>query len=144
MVNHIIEALYKYFGKCPLLSDRTLRVDFLGADVDTEYTIDSVPCTAVIKRYLNGAEKRQYLFTIGSRSFYTPDVLIALENSGVFEDLASWVRNHNRSGILPELPSGCTAQNIEALSTVYVLESDAASSAARYQIQCKLIYLQEE
>ena len=144
MVNHIIEALYNYFGKCPLLSDRTLRVDFLGADIDKEYTIDSIPCNPVLKRYLDGTEKRQYLFTIGSRAFYTPDVLIALDNSGVFEDLAAWIKKHNRLGISPELPSGCTAQNIEALSTVYVLESDAASSAARYQIQCKLIYLQEE
>ncbi len=144
MVNHIIEALYKYFGKCPLLSDRTLRVDFLGADVDKEYTIDSVPCNPVIRRYLDGTEKRQYLFTIGSRSFYTPDVLIAIENSSVFEDLSAWIKSHNRSGFLPKLPNGCTAQNLEALSTVYVLESDAASSAARYQIQCKLIYLQEE
>lgn len=139
----IIEALYNYFGDCPLLANRILRVDFLGEETDAEYTIDSMPCTPTIKRYVDGSEKRQYLFTLGSRAFYNEDVLNALSNSGVFENIAAWLKKQSSAAALPKLPSGCEAQSIEALSTVYILESDAAIAAARYQIQCKLIYLQE-
>ncbi len=136
----IIDALEKYFIGCELLKDGALRVDFLG-EKPVEYTIEVLPCDPVVKRYLGGSTVRQYLFAFGSREFYSQERLQNIQNSAFYERLADWVETKSMSGVLPELPDGMEAQQLEVVSSGYLF--DGSMTNARYQIQLRLLYFKE-
>lgn len=136
----IIDALEKYFIGCELLKDGALRVDYLG-EKPVEYTIEVLPCDPVVKRYLGGSTVRQYLFAFGSREFYSQERLQNIQNSAFYELLADWVETRSMSGILPELPDGMEAQQLEVVSSGYLF--DGSITNARYQIQLRLLYFKE-
>lgn len=136
----IIDALEKYFIGCELLKDGALRVDYLG-EKPVEYTIEVLPCDPVVKRYLGGSTVRQYLFAFGSREFYSQERLQNIQNSAFYELLADWVETRSMSGILPELPDGMEAQQLEVASSGYLF--DGSMTNARYQIQLRLLYFKE-
>lgn len=136
----IIDALEKYFIGCELLKDGALRVDYLG-EKPVEYTIEVLPCDPVVKRYLGGSTVRQYLFAFGSREFYSQERLQNIQNSAFYERLADWVDTRSLSGILPELPDGMEAQQLEVVSSGYLF--DGSMTNARYQIQLRLLYFKE-
>lgn len=136
----IIDALEKYFIGCELLKDGALRVDYLG-EKPVEYTIEVLPCDPVVKRYLGGSTVRQYLFAFGSREFYSQERLQNIQNSAFYERLADWVETRSLSGILPELPEGMEAQQLEVVSSGYLF--DGSMTNARYQIQLRLLYFKE-
>lgn len=136
----IIDALEKYFIGCELLKDGALRVDYLG-ERPVEYTIEVLPCDPVVKRYLGGSTVRQYLFAFGSREFYSQERLQNIQNSAFYERLADWVETRSMSGVLPELPDGMEAQQLEVVSSGYLF--DGSMTNARYQIQLRLLYFKE-
>lgn len=136
----IIDALEKYFIGCELLKDGALRVDYLG-EKPVEYTIEVLPCDPVVKRYLGGSTVRQYLFAFGSREFYSQERLQNIQNSAFYERLADWVETKSVSGVLPELPDGMEAQQLEVVSSGYLF--DGSMTNARYQIQLRLLYFKE-
>ena len=136
----IIDALEKYFIGCELLKDGALRVDYLG-EKPVEYAIEVLPCDPVVKRYLGGSTVRQYLFAFGSREFYSQERLQNIQNSAFYERLADWVETRSMSGVLPELPDGMEAQQLEAVSSGYLF--DGSMTNARYQIQLRLLYFKE-
>lgn len=136
----IIDALEKYFIGCELLKDGALRVDYLG-EKPVEYTIEVLPCDPVVKRYLGGSTVRQYLFAFGSREFYSQERLQNIQNSAFYERLADWVETKSMSGVLPELPNGMEAQQLEVVSSGYLF--DGSMTNARYQIQLRLLYFKE-
>lgn len=136
----IIDALEKYFIGCELLKDGALRVDYLG-EKPVEYTIEVLPCDPVVKRYLGGSTVRQYLFAFGSREFYSQERLQNIQNSAFYERLADWVETKSMSGVLPELPDGIEAQQLEVVSSGYLF--DGSMTNARYQIQLRLLYFKE-
>ena len=136
----IIDALEKYFIGCELLKDGALRDDYLG-EKPVEYTIEVLPCDPVVKRYLGGSTVRQYLFAFGSREFYSQERLQNIQNSAFYERLADWVETKSMSGVLPELPDGMEAQQLEVVSSGYLF--DGSMTNARYQIQLRLLYFKE-
>lgn len=136
----IIDALEKYFIGCELLKDGALRVDYLG-EKPVEYTIEVLPCDPVVKRYLGESTVRQYLFAFGSREFYSQERLQNIQNSAFYERLADWVETKSMSGVLPELPDGMEAQQLEVVSSGYLF--DGSMTNARYQIQLRLLYFKE-
>ena len=136
----IIDALEKYFIGCELRKDGALRVDYLG-EKPVEYTIEVLPCDPVVKRYLGGSTVRQYLFAFGSREFYSQERLQNIQNSAFYERLADWVETKSMSGVLPELPDGMEAQQLEVVSSGYLF--DGSMTNARYQIQLRLLYFKE-
>ena len=138
----IIEGLRTYFIDCPLLDETgKIGVDFLGNEA-VEYVIESVPCEPVIARYVDGMSKRQYLFVFASREAYNADVLNNMVNCGFYEAFADWIGQQNKENKYPELPAGKTPIAIEALTCGYLF--DTTPSTGRYQIQCRIIYNQED
>lgn len=133
----IIEGIRSFICGCPYLKDGKLNVDYLGAE-PTEYVVESVPSSGVLRQYTDGGKLRQYLFIFGSREYYSDKVLIQLENSGFYENFTRWIEEQDEQGILPELPPGMKAQRLEVVSTGYLM--DATEKNARYQVQCRLTY----
>lgn len=140
MADTIIKSLRDYFLKCPLMGDKKLNVDYLP-EKGIEYSIDTTPATEIIKRYVNGDSKRQYLFVIRSVNDYGSDTLQNIANSGFFENLSDWFEVQTSAENFPELPSGMEPELIEAQSTGYLFTT--SPDKAKYQIQCRLVYLQK-
>ena len=73
METSIIKSLFRWFADCDVLEvDNDLNVDYLGEDPE-QYSIEVVPCKTVLKQYIDGSAKCQYLFIFASRENYSPD-----------------------------------------------------------------------
>ncbi len=136
----VMENLQKWFKTYKGLSGR-LDVDFLDENADT-YSIDTIPCEEVIKRYRDGSTVKQFQFAVSSRRFYEQNIKQNLSNLQFFEDLTSWVEGKARKRELPSMDEGRTPQKIVVTSTAYpfVVTEDGK---ARYQIQMRLEYIQK-
>ncbi len=133
----IIEAIRKYMAACPVLRDGLLNVEYLGAE-PTEYVIESVPTSGVVRQYADGGCLKEYLFLFASREYFGTDVLRNIGNSGFYERLADWISEQDKKGELPQLGEGKAAQRISVVSSGYLF--DATETSARYQIQLRLLY----
>lgn len=136
----VMECLQKWFKTYAGLSGR-LDVDFLDEEADA-YSIDTIPCEEIIKRYKDGSTVKQFQFAVSSRRFYEQNITQNLSNLQFFEDLTSWVEGKARKRELPSMDKGRTAQKIVVTSTAYpfVVSEDGK---ARYQIQMRLEYIQK-
>jgi len=136
----LIEAVRKYLGTCPLLKEGRLNVDFLPPEASS-YCVDVVPVKPVVKDYLDGSSKRQFLFTFATRAYYGPDYRQQLDNLCLFEQFGEWIERQSRKRSFPELGPGRRAEKLEVTTSGYVFIPD--TDTARYQIQCKLSYFQK-
>ena len=138
----IMEGLRKFFLGCPLLDTTSkIGVDFLGPDA-IEYVIESVPANPIVQAYADGGSKRQYLFTFASRETYGADTLKNMANSGFYEQLAAWIEKQSNTNTFPAMPEGKMPLKMEALTGGYLF--DGGPDTGRYQIQCRLLYFQED
>ena len=137
----IIEAVRSFLRTCPLLAGERLNVDFLPEEAKT-YSIDVVPCRAILEEYIDGSSLRQFLFVISSREFHGQELKTNVGNLAFYEQLGDWMEAQSRATILPAMAFGKRADKIEVLTSGYALSSDAKT--ARYQIQCRLVYGQAD
>lgn len=144
MNKSIIECIKKYFDDCEYLNDLNICVDFLD-DTEQCYSIEEVPAPIILKEYIDGSSERQCIFVLASRLFFgTLENHQNINNLHLFEKIANWLEVNTKKGILPELNDKQTATSIKALSSGYLYGTDNSSQFARYQIQCQLIYEEEE
>lgn len=136
----VIETLRKWFKGYSGLSGR-LDVDFLGENEDT-YSIDTIPCEEIMRRYVNGDTVKQFQFAVSSRRSYDQNIKQNLSNLQFFEDLTAWVEQKAHARELPLMDKGRTAQRIVVTSTAYpfIVSEDGK---ARYQLQMRLEYYQK-
>ena len=81
----IIETVRDWIAGCPLVEENAiLGVDRLGAD-PIGYTVDTVPCDPVASQYVDGSQRRQFLFVFASRNLYS-DTAQNLTNSAFYDD----------------------------------------------------------
>lgn len=138
----IIEAVRAWLRTYPPLSKGRLGVDFLPEKART-YSVDTVPCRELVKRYLDGSCVKQYLFTLASREFRADDIRGNSENLAFYEAFSRWIEAQNRRPRhLPELGEGRTATGVEVTTSGYPFLVDEHGTA-RYQIQLKLTYFQK-
>jgi hypothetical protein len=136
----IIEAVRGYLETCPLLTGGLLHVDWLPEEAAT-YSVDVIPVTPVVKRYIDGSSLRQFAFVLATRTYYGEFVRQQLDNLGFFEDFAQWLEAQSRAHNFPDLGAGRIGRTVEVTTSGYVFAPD--TETARYQIQCRLTYLQE-
>lgn len=136
----VMQSVQKWLKTYSKLSGR-LDVDFLDENADT-YSVDTIPCEEIIKRYKDGGTIKQFQFAVSSRRFYEQNIKQNLSNLQFFEDLTAWVESKARSRQLPTMDKGRTAQKIVVTSTAYpfIISEDGK---ARYQIQMRLEYYQK-
>lgn len=135
----MINAIRNYFlqyTKFPTSS--TIGVDALDNEIDN-FSIDFLPSKRVLKTYLNGTTERQQLFVLAGRFAYNNDNSVVLN---FFNDLEQWIESNNNADILPELTGKQIAEKVEVLSNGYLINQNG--SEARYQIQLRLLYREEE
>lgn len=136
----VMECVRNWLRTYPGLVGR-LDVDCLGDEADT-YSVDTIPCEEVLKRYLDGSARKQFQFAVASRRLYDQNITQNIESLEFFEGLTAWVEERAKSRELPEMDGGRTAQKIVVTSTAYpfVVSEDGK---ARYQMQMRLEYYKE-
>lgn len=135
----IIDAVREFLLTCPLLAGGKLNVDFLPEEA-TGCSVDVVPVTPIVKRYLGGSTLRQFAFVVATRTYYGDFIRQQLDNLAVFESLTEWLEEQDRAGSFPDLGEGRQARRLEVTTSGYVFAPD--TETARYQIQCRLEYWQ--
>lgn len=137
----VIQCVQEWLKTYKGLSGR-LDIDFLDEGADT-YSLDTIPCEEIIKRYKDGSTMKQFQFAVSSRRFYDQNIKQNLSNLQFFEDLTEWVENKAFRRELPAMDKNRTAQKIVVTSTAYpfVISEDGK---ARYQIQMRLEYFQKK
>lgn len=139
MSKPVIECLRDYVMEFPELKEGALLVDCLGSE-PVGYTVETVPCDPVYRRYTDGSCMKQFLFLFASREYYGEDVIHNIENLGFYEHFEKWITDNNSNDILPDL-DGKTPVSIEVLTGGYAFDADIGT--VRYQIQLRLIYEEE-
>ena len=136
----VMECVQTWLRTYPGLSGR-LDVDFLDDEADT-YSVDTIPCEEVLKRYMDGSKRKQFQFAVSSRRFYDQNIAQNLENLQFFADFTEWVESKAQARELPVMDGGRTAQAIVVTSTAYpfIVTEDGK---ARYQLQMRLEYYQQ-
>ena len=109
-------------------------LDWLGADAGC-LSVDSVPTSPQVRRYLRGGGRRKLDFTVSGREFLDGDNASSAENLRFFEELGRAMV----SAPLPDLGDGYEAERAEVLSTAYPVSADGHGTA-RYQMQCRIYY----
>ncbi|MDE5854209.1 MAG: chloramphenicol resistance protein [Ruminococcus sp.] len=133
----IIESIREFIMEFPELKDGALLVDYLG-NSPIEYTVEPVPCSPVVRKFIDGSCEKQFLFLFASREAYSDDVNQCIENLSFYENFSDWIYEQNNSGNLPVLDGNRTAEELEILTGGYQIYAD--TNTARYQIQLRLIY----
>lgn len=133
----VMQCIREWLKQYPGLDGR-LDVDFLDEEADT-YSLDTIPCEEVLKRYRDGSAMKQFQFVVASRRIYDQNIAQNLSNLDFFEDLTEWVEQKARARELPVMDKDRTAQKIVVTSTAYpfVVSEDGK---ARYQLQMRLEY----
>jgi hypothetical protein len=138
----IIEGVRDYLRDYTGLStDAPVWVEYLG-NTPTEYALLPLAGSRTIVTYINGKRLMEYPFAFRSMES-TADDLARLENNGFYEAFAEWLDEQTNDGDLPNLPEGKTAEAIEALGWGYLYEQGDSETGV-YQVQCRLIYEQDE
>lgn len=138
----VIEAVRIWLRTYPPLASGRLGVDYLPEDAKT-YSVDSVPGKEIIRQYLDGSCVKQFDFVLASREFLGDAIKSNTENLAFYEAFARWVRDCNRRPKhLPALGDNRTARSVEVSTSGYPFQV-SPDGMARYQIQLKLIYLEE-
>ena len=133
-----IEAIRKFFMQCPLLKNGALNIDHLDSDA-INYSINSdINSNLVIKRYRDGGELRQFLFTFMSTEIRSQDIVDQIQAMGFYEQLEDWIELQNKINNLPDIEG---IQSIEIMSPAFLW--DASESVSYYQIQLRITYLKE-
>lgn len=140
----IIDSIRNYMRNLECLDtfNNAIRVNvnYLEENTDT-YSIEEVPISPIVKKYINGDSIRQYAFIFTSREPYGTDVLTNIDNSGFYEKLADEIERNNENGIFPLLDDGLESLMIEVTSTGYAFA--VTEDTAQFQIQLKLKYFKK-
>lgn len=131
----IITSIREFLETCPVIQER-IKLENLGEDTP-EYCVETVPCNPVVKEYVDGSAKKQYLFVFAGREVFGDDI-DNLTNSEFYESVAEWIEEQDNIGNLPQLGGKLEAQSLAVLTNGYVFAND--ETKARYQIQCRLTY----
>lgn len=136
----VMQCVQKWLRTYPGLSGR-LDVDFLDDNADT-YSVDTIPCEEVLKRYRDGSVLKQFQFVVASRRLYDQNITQNLDNLEFFEGLTRWIEGKAANRELPAMDNNRTAQKIVVTSTAYpfIVSEDGK---ARYQLQMRLEYYQK-
>ena len=137
----IIDGVRAWLKTYEGLADGRLSVDFLPEEAKS-YSVDTVPTTEIVKRYLDGSSIRQFLFCVSSREFYSDNIAQNRENQAFYEGLAAWLERKSKLRQFPNIGTGRTVRSIEISSTAYPFVVDEHGTA-RYQLQLKLTYFQK-
>lgn len=140
----MIEKIREFIATCPFLdTNGAIYIEWLGNEA-VEYSIEETPSNPIVSTNIDGSTTRQLTFTFASREWYSRELLQNIANSNFYKNFADWLMLQTELDNLPDLGENKVATKIEATSSGYLFNTNAGLQTARYQIQCRLLYEQDE
>ena len=100
----------------------------------------------VRKRYIRRGAEKEYGFSIIITKSYSTNVdNVNLEAMNFAQKFMEWVEAQDKAKNYPQFPENCEIRGMENLQNMPNLASiNREAGLARYMIQCKLIYFEQE
>lgn len=136
----MIDAIRRYLQGYPGLRDGVLHLDGLPEHSGT-YSLSVIPTEPVLRRYMDGGERRQMLFLLQSRRFFGENLPSQSENLQFFSDFDAWLRRKNAAGELPELGENRVCLEVSLVTSGYIMEA-SSQGCGRYQAELSVVYFQ--
>ena len=131
----IIESVRNYIMACDFLKDGRVNIDYLPDKM--AYSIDTIGCDPVYKKYVDGTCLKQFQFALTSKEAYDGDARTGIANSGFYQYFEEWIESNNLNDIYPAL-DGHDAIRVDVLQSGYLFSTEV--DLGGYQIICRLIY----
>lgn len=140
MVKSIIEGLCKFFEGCPAFESYCgIGANFKGNSIDEGGILEEN--TEELSSYLSGGSLNRLHASIYLGAMSDEDML-RLENSAFLRSIRLWVKRQSDLGNYPELPEGCTPQDISADEGEAFEYEDEQGSKCTYRIPINLDYME--
>ena len=142
-----MEKIKEWLKKCELLKDEQIESDYLGPDVNSNFSLEeNTTRNPLISRNVLGAKTtRQRNFTLSGRfSFDKNNTKINDENMQIMKNIAEWIISQELKHIYPELNENETCTGIEITSSPFLYGLDKSLTYSRYNLQFKIIYEKRE
>lgn len=110
-----------------------INVNMLSEHIDN-YSLDKIPVSSEVERWITGAEIHRDVFMFRSRMAYSQDVINNLKNVGFFEIFESVIKEKNESKTLPEIEG---IESIECLNCGTMRDNNTNTCEFQIQIQIK-------
>jgi len=119
-----------------------------NVSLGTPDTIAFIPSYAprTIKKYLHSGAVKEYGFAvIISKSFSEGTDDLNLLAMNMAQDFSDWIDAQNKIKAFPNLGVKCKVQKIESLQNMPNLaDVDITTATAKYMLQCKVTYYEED
>lgn len=133
------KGLMQYLEQCPELTGQTFNFDFVGQN-PIQWSLQIPTNTPELSTLINGDKEQKLDFILVSVSSFGEDTKGNINNLDGFQAIKQWFEENNRNFVYPDLGAGKTVTGVYAQTDGYI---DATTeSAARYQIQCRVEYVQ--
>ena len=131
----LLQSVREYLSGCPALKERRGRIEFYeDGEAWTLYDGGEM----VESCYWDGGQVRCHRFSLMLRQYADTEEL-RLENCGTMQTIMDWLARQERTGCLPVLPPGKTAEKLECRNGA-LTRMDPDSVSGNYQIQLLLYY----
>lgn len=114
--------------------DYQINADMLSNEIDN-YSLDKIPTSSVIEKWVIGLEIHQDVFSFRSRNSYSQDTINNLQNIGFFEIFEQLINDNNNKGILPEIEG---IESIKCLNQGTMISAE--TNTAEFDIQIQIVY----
>lgn len=137
----VASKVKEFIETCPFLEEfgqatfPVVNMDLLE-DNPVMYSIESTPAEPVVKRFVNGDTLRQYVFSLCSRTLYSPGE--NLQTAEFYEKFSDWLEECTKEKKLPLLEGKEQSKSIRATTGGYLYDNQGTS--CQYRIQCQFIY----
>lgn len=136
----IIDAVREYMLSCPKLAGKKININCLGTKMRS-FSIDNVASESVIKKYCDGGELKQAVFTLGVRDRYDEMLGENLYVMTLLEEIEDWIYKQNIIKNLPDLGGDdIIPRSIEVTKSGHLY--DTSMSSGRWQLEFKIVYKQ--
>lgn len=143
----IIEAIKNYICNldCMKTFENAININFLDGAADN-FSIEEVPCKPILKKYLDGSNKRQFQFAFCSREPYGAEVIQNIDNSGFYEEFTNEIETKSDQKILPIGIDNVEALSLEVTSSAYIVSTNGGTDedTAMYQINLNFKYYKKK
>lgn len=145
----IIDCVKEYLKDCPYLGELAkINVDYLNYDSnDNEcWSLEQLESPLILgKNVLGTKSHRQCQFVIATKTLFNPLKDIKnIENLHLFENLAEWIYQNTKKGILPKLNDDEIATSLKVETGGFLYGTNNNNTIARYEMKCILLYDKRE
>lgn len=137
----IIDAVREYLLSCPELFGKKININCLGTKLGS-LTVDNVSADVTLKKYCDGAELKQAVFTLGVRDRYDEDLGENVHTIELLEKVENWIYKQNLKNNLPRISEDkIDVKGVEVTKSGHLYDTSMANG--RWQMEFRLLYLQK-